>query len=102
MKFMLTWRVHDSQRQNALAGFSQMTEADDAADIGSNIKLIGRWHDVAAFTGVAIYETDDPVAMAKWALNWNSIMDCTVTPVLDDAETRAIGRERMEAAAQAG
>ena len=96
---MLSWRIHDESRQDALNAFSQMTTDDDAADLGGNIKLIGRWHNIAEFSGVAIYESDDPIAMANWALNWNSILDCTVSPVLDDEETRALGRKRMEAAA---
>ena len=95
---MLTWRVHEDQRQNALHAFSQMTAADDLADMGDNVKLIGRWHNIAEFTGVAIYESDDPIAMANWALNWNSILDCEVSPVLDDDETRALGKMRAESA----
>jgi hypothetical protein len=94
MKFMLTWRLHQEKRQDALKGFSAMTAADDKADMGENIRLIGRWHDVAGGTGVAIYETDDAVAMANWALNWNPILDIIVTPVLDDEETRKLGKSR--------
>lgn len=71
-----------------------MTPADDKADMGKNIKLIGRWHDLAGGIGVAIFESDDPVAMANWALNWNTVLDSTVTPVLDDEETRKIGKSR--------
>jgi hypothetical protein len=93
MKFMLTWRLHTAQRQNALAAFSKMTADDEAADLGG-IQLIGRWHNIAEGTGVAIYESDDPIAMANWALNWNPILDCVVAPVLDDAETRAVGKSR--------
>ncbi len=96
MKFMLSWKVHPDKRQDALAGFAQMTAQDDAADMGDSVRLIGRWHNIAEFTGVAIYESDDPVAMANWALNWNSILDAVVTPVLDDEETRALGRSRLQ------
>ncbi|NND33840.1 MAG: DUF3303 family protein [Saprospiraceae bacterium] len=99
MKFMLTWRIHPEKRQDALAGFSQMTAQDDIADMGSTVRLIGRWHNIAEFSGVAIYETDDPIAMSNWALNWNSILDAVVTPVLDDEETRALGKSRAQAAA---
>ena len=95
---MLTWKIHQEKRQDALAGFSQMTAQDDAADMGPNIRLIGRWHNMAEFKGVAIYETDDPIAMSNWALNWNSILDAVVTPVLDDEEARAVGRSRLPAA----
>ena len=98
MKFMLTWKVHPEKRHNVLAAFSQMTAAEDAADMGGKIRLIGRWHNVAEFSGVAIYESDDPIAMANWALNWNSVLDAVVCPVLDDEETRALGRSRAAAA----
>lgn len=91
MKFMLSWRVHDHARHDALKGFAQMTAADDAADIGPGVKLIGRWHNVVEFTGVAIFEADDATALSRWALNWNGILDCVVAPVLDDEETRALG-----------
>lgn len=93
MKFLVTWRVHDQHRGDALKAFSAMTEADEQADLGS-VKLIGRWHDVVSFTGVAVCESDDAAAVANWLLNWNTILDAEVTPVLDDEETRALGRAR--------
>jgi hypothetical protein len=95
MKFMATWRVHDAKRHDALKTFSQMTTDDDRTDMGSHIKLIGRWHDLQRFTGVAIFETDDPEALASWILNWNGIIDIDVTPVLDDAEVRALGKKKF-------
>jgi hypothetical protein len=94
MKFMLNWRVHEDKRHDALKGFSAMTPEDDMTDLGENIRLIGRWHDLAGFTGVAIFETDDPSAIAHWILNWNLILDAEVTLVLDDEETRKVGRAR--------
>jgi hypothetical protein len=96
MKFMLTWRIHEEHRMDALKGFSEMTPEDDKADYGDKIKLIGRWHDLVGFNGVAIYETNDPAAIANWALNWNSVLDAVVTPVYDDEETRAIGKKRNQ------
>lgn len=95
MKFMVTWRVHPDKRQAALNAFSQMTAEDDKKDMGSNIRLIGRWHDISDASGVAICESDDPIAMANWALNWNSVLDLETKMVLDDEEARAVGRKRM-------
>ena len=94
MKFMLSWRLHTATRVDALKGFSQMTPEDDSADLGGNIKLIGRWHDLVGGKGVAIFESDDPVAISNWALNWNTVLDAVITPVLDDEETRALGKTR--------
>lgn len=95
MKFMLTWQVHPGKRHEAFKAFSQMTSADDAKDRGSAIKLIGRWHDLSQFTGVAICETADPLALAAWALNWNNVLDVETVPVLDDDEARAAGKKKF-------
>lgn len=95
MRFLVSWQVHPDKRHDALKAFSQMSAADDAEDTGENLKLIGRWHDLVSFTGVAICETSDPSAVHKWLLNWNDVIDVEVAPVLDDEETRAIGRARF-------
>ena len=94
MKFLVTWRIHEDKRHEALRAFSAMTAEDDAADMGAGVKLLGRWHDLVGFTGVAIAESDDPQAISNWLLNWNGILDADVTLVLDDEETRAVGRQR--------
>jgi hypothetical protein len=96
MKFLVTWRIHEDKRHDALKAFSQMTAEDDRADMGDGVRLIGRWHDVVGFTGVAIAESDDAQAISNWLLNWNAILDVDVTPVLDDEETRALGKTRTE------
>ena len=96
MKFMLSFRVHEDKRHEVLKAFSQMTAQDDQADMGERVKLIGRWHDLTSFTGVAIAESDDAQAIASWALNWNSSLDIEVTPVLDDQEAREVGRKKFK------
>lgn len=96
MKFMLLYKIHPEKRQEALKGFSQMSPDDDNADTGPQVKLIGRWHDVAHSKGVAIFESDDAAAIFNWALNWNPVLDLEISPVLDDAETRALGKKRFQ------
>lgn len=71
-----------------------MTPEDDRADLG-DVKLIGRWHDLVAFEGAAICEAEDAGAVARWILNWNHVIDCDVSPVLDDEEARAVGRAKL-------
>jgi len=92
---------HPDKRQAAFTAFSQMTAEDDKRDMGDKIKLIGRWHDLSQFTGVAICESDDPQALASWALNWNNILDSQTVMVLDDEEARAVGRKKLEELANA-
>ena len=99
MKFMVSWRVHPDKRQAAFNAFSQMTAEDDKKDMGDKITLIGRWHDLSQFTGVAICESDDAQAVASWALNWNNALDVQTVVVLDDEEARAVGRNKIAEAA---
>ena len=73
-----------------------MTPEQDQADRGRSIKLISRWHDLARGRGVAICESDSAEAVTNWALNWNTILDVDVGVVLDDAETRALGKKRAK------
>ena len=94
MKFMLLYKLHPDKRHDALKGFSAMSVEDDKTDMGDQIKMIGRWHDIAHSKGVAIFESDNAEAISNWALNWNAVLDLEITPVLDDAETRALGKNR--------
>lgn len=93
MKFMLSWVLHPDKRVEAMTGFSKMTPADDDADTGPGVSLIGRWHNVGEGTGVAICESDSADAVYRWSLNWNSVLDITVEPVLNDEEARAVIRD---------
>jgi len=92
MKFLVKWRVHPEKRHEVLKGFSMMSDNDLQNDLGADIKLIGRWHDVSKFEGVAICESDDANALAAWALHWNGAMDLETSVVLDDNEVRELGK----------
>jgi hypothetical protein len=94
MKFMITWQFHQGKLHEGYSQFFKMTPEQDAADRGSRIKQIGRWHDLARGRGVVICESESAEAVANWALNWNSLLDADVVPVLDDNETRALGKSR--------
>ena len=98
MKFMINWQFHPGKLHEGLAAFSQMTPEQDAADLGKDITMIGRWHDLGRGRGVVICESSSADAIAAWALNWNGIMDCDIAIVLDDAETRALGKKRAKKA----
>ena len=88
MKFMVQWSVHEESRHEALKAFSKMTLTEELGEYANKMKFIGRWHDVVGMTGVGIIETDDINAINGWLLKWNSIVDVSVTPVLDDEETK--------------
>ena len=94
MKFMITWVGHPDKRHDSYKAFAQMSDADDEADRGG-VTLIGRWHDLGAAAGVAICESDDAAAVHAWALNWNSVLDPEITPVLDDHEAKAVLKKKF-------
>jgi len=95
MKFMLTWQLHADAKMDALAAFSQMTAQEDAADHGPDITIIGRWHDLPSGSGICILESNSATAVAAWAYNWGAALQAKVTPVLDDAEIRAVVRGKL-------
>jgi hypothetical protein len=96
MKFMVNWRVHEGKLHQIMPHFSQMTPEQDQADLGSWIKLIGRWHDLLRGRGVAICETDSAEAIAAWALNWNNVLDLDIAVVLDDKEGREVCKSHLK------
>jgi Protein of unknown function (DUF3303) len=94
MKFMILWQFHPGKLHEGYSHFFKMTSSQDAEDRGNRIKQIGRWHDLARGRGVIICESDSAEALANWALNWNSLLDVDIAPVLDDDEARALGKTR--------
>ena len=95
MKFMVKWVIPDGEARNeTLKIFSDMTAEQDQELMGDSVRLIGRWHEPAEATGVAIFESDSAAAVMNYLLNWNEVCDCDVTPVLDDDEARALGRSQ--------
>lgn len=91
MKFMVTWQLHQGKLHDTLSLFSQMTPEDEAAMHGPDIKILGRWHDLARGSGVAIVESDNATAISAYALDWNRFMEIDVSMVVDDDEARGIG-----------
>ena len=94
MKFMITWSTHTANRHEVFKTFAAMTDADDETD-HPGVTVIGRWHDVATGTGVAICESDDAAAVQGWGLNWNGALDIEVRAVLNDQEARDVIRNRL-------
>ena len=91
MKFMVTWSVDEAHWLPILEAFSSMTP-EQRADTGDSVKLIGRWHETASKTGVAIMETTDLAALNRYLGQWNPFMDMSVAPVLDDEEEAAVAK----------
>jgi hypothetical protein len=62
------------------------------------VRLVGRWHYIGQIAGVSIAESDDPLLMSKWALDWNDLFEMDVRPVATDEQlgpvlAEAVGKQ---------
>ena len=91
MKFMVTWECHPEKRLDILKNWVSLGRKG-RADAGRGVKIIGRWHSSADYTGVAICEAKDIKDLYRYLGRWNTVMDINVVPVLDDEESARLGR----------
>ncbi|PSW21993.1 DUF3303 domain-containing protein [Photobacterium sanctipauli] len=96
MLFLVSWQLHEGRLHPVLAHFAQMSESLDKDMMGDEVTMVGRWHDLVSGSGVAIVESDSAEAVAAYALAWNSEMDISVQPVVDDAAARRLGSLLLE------
>ena len=92
MKFMVNWSIGEENWLSVLEVFSSMTPKQ-RANVGEDVKMIGRWHEPTSKTGVAIMETTNLAALNRYLNMWNPFMEVEVVPVLDDEETAALSKE---------
>ena len=92
MKFMVNWSIGEENWLSVLEVFSSMTP-EQRADVGEDVKMIGRWHEPTSKTGVAIMETTNLADLNRYLNMWNPFMEVEVVPVLDDEETAALSKE---------
>ena len=85
MLFISSWRILPGHRDAVIERFASTGGRPPAG-----IKILGRWHDVADGTGVAISESDDLSAVTRWALEWNDLMEMHVRPALTDEQMGAV------------
>ena len=85
MLFISSWRILPGHRDAVIERFARTGGRPP-----EGIKILGRWHDVADGTGLAISESDDISAMTRWALEWNDLMEMHVRPALTDEQLGAV------------
>lgn len=81
MKFMLTfaWKPDPKTRDEGIARFRKTGGLPP-----TGAKLLGRWTRVDFSGGFDLIESDDPQALAEFALMWSDLMELTIVPVLED------------------
>jgi hypothetical protein len=67
--------------------------AQDRANAGDGVRIIGRWHHMTARTGVAIFEAENLAAEQRYVGQWNAHLDAELVPVLDDEQSAAVARQ---------
>src|SRR3979411_1437101 len=72
MKFCATYRVPHGNWRQVLQTFSSLTP-EERADVGEEVVLIGRWHDMSSRSGVVILESDDAAAVQRFIGRWNAL-----------------------------
>ncbi len=85
MLFIVRWEIQQTVRKAAIERFLKTGGAPPAG-----VKMLGRWHTVDGEYGIAIAESDDPQAMAKWSLAWNDLLPMDVRPALNDEGMGAV------------
>jgi hypothetical protein len=91
MKFMVTWQIHPDKKLDVLAAWAAIPAAK-RADLGKGVKFIGRWHNTAGGSGVAIVDTLDLGALNRYLGKWSPYMELQVAPVMDDRESGAVAK----------
>jgi hypothetical protein len=83
MKFIVTfsWKPDAKTRDEGIARFRKTGGQPPAG-----VKLLGRWTRVDFSGGFDLLESDDPEALAEFALMWSDLMELTIVPVLEDQE----------------
>ena len=83
MKFMLTfnWKPDTKTRAEGIARFQKTGGLPP-----KGAKLLGRWTRADFSGGYDLLESDDPQALAEFALMWSDLMELSIFPVLEDAQ----------------
>jgi hypothetical protein len=81
MKTILTWSVRPGAVKEAVSRFLAGQAAPEPG-----VKMLGRWHKVDMSGGVALYESDNPVALYTGAARWADVLELHSSIVIEDAE----------------
>ena len=79
MLFKFAWQHSTSARDNTIKKFMET-----GAMPPEGLTMLSRYPHVDGTGGFAIPETDSSAALADWALDWNGLIDVTITPIMDD------------------
>ena len=79
MTFVMSYSFQPEKREACKARFR---EAGGKPPEG--VKLLCQWNAVGDAKGVAVFESDDPMAMAKWAQQFSDLVSMEIYPAIDN------------------
>ncbi len=80
MLFSVTWDIDPDEREETVEKFLETGGVPP-----KGVELISRYHNVDGSGGFAVVSCTDPIALAKFAQDWNDLIEILITPILDDA-----------------
>jgi hypothetical protein len=91
MKYMVTWTIPTHSYDAAVEAF-----LNGGAPMPAGLKLLGRWHAPGSKKGWLLCETDDPGILYEHMVEWGSMLESEVFPVISDAEAAAAATRARE------
>jgi hypothetical protein len=87
MKFIVTfdWKPDTKQREEGIARFRKTGGMPP-----KGATLLGRWTRADFSGGYDLVESEDPQALAEFALQWSDLMELRIAPVLEDEQLTAV------------
>jgi uncharacterized protein DUF3303 len=81
MKFMVTfdWKPSTAARDEGIARFRKT-----GGQPPKGATLLGRWTRADFSGGYDLIESEDPQALAEFALMWSDLMELRISPILED------------------
>ena len=84
MKYMKEWFIAPENMQAVLKRLAERPEPLEG------IKMLGRWNILGTGRGYVLYETENPIALAKLNLYWSDLSEDKIVPVIDEEESAQI------------
>jgi hypothetical protein len=81
MKFMLTFSLSPDTRNEAIERFLKT-----GGQPPKGAKLVGRWISADLSKAYDLVESDDPNALAEFALQWSDLMKVETSVVVEDKQ----------------
>ncbi len=78
MLFVMNYSFRPENREACKARFKQTAGGKPP----EGVKLLGQWNAISDAKGVSLFESEDPIAIAKWAQDWSDLMTIEIYPVI--------------------